>query len=174
MPFEKSVGAVVFRRPRTISRKTNVESKVRDKEKSKILYLLIQHPGISGQEGGHWDFPKGHIEKGETWEDTLRREVKEETGITKLKIVPEFYTWIKYFYRAKGDEKNNRRISGKGINIFKIVTYYLAETSQKNVKLSFEHVDYVWLEYEKALKHITYRNSKKVLKEANGYLVSGI
>jgi bis(5'-nucleosidyl)-tetraphosphatase len=174
MPFEKSVGAVVFRRPCTISRKTNVESKVRGKEKNKILYLLIQHPGASSQEGGHWDFPKGHIEKGETWEDTLRREVKEETGITKLKIIPEFYTWIKYFYRAKGNEKDNRKISGKGINIFKIVTFYLAETSQKEVKLSFEHVDYIWLEYEKALELITYQKSKGVIKKANEYLVSGI
>ncbi|MFA5871335.1 MAG: NUDIX domain-containing protein [Parcubacteria group bacterium] len=158
MAFEKSVGAVVFR-----------------KEKNKILYLLIQHPGVSDdKEGGHWDFPKGHMEKGETWEDTLRREVEEETGITKLRITPGFYTWIRYFYRAKGTEKSRRRGSGKGINIFKIVTYYLAETAQKEVKLSFEHVDYAWLEYKQAIERITYQKSKKVLEKGHAFLLSNV
>jgi bis(5'-nucleosidyl)-tetraphosphatase len=152
MPIEKSVGAVVFRR-----------------EKNKILYLLIQHPENEGYHG-HWDFPKGHVEKGEAWEDTLRREVKEETGIRKLEIIPDFYTWYKYFYRARGNEKKERKISKKGINIFKIVTIYLVEAKEKKVKLSFEHISFAWLEYKEALKRITYENPRKALKEANVYL----
>lgn len=154
MPFEKSVGAVVFRR-----------------EKKKIKYLLLQHPK-SGIYRGHWDFPKGHIEKGESWQETLKREVKEETGITKIKIIPGFSTWVKYFYRARGEEEKERRKKGKGVNIFKIVTYYLAETSQKKVKLSFEHKNYAWLEYKEALERITFKNSKEVLKKANLHLIS--
>lgn len=154
MPFEKSVGAVVFRR-----------------EYGKIKYLIIQHPK-SGIYRGHWDFPKGHIEKGEGWQETLRREVKEETGITKLKIIPDFYTWIKYFfYRARGREKKERRKQRKGINIFKIVTYYLVETRQKKIKLSYEHKGYAWLEYKDALRRITFENTKKVLRKAHKFLV---
>jgi len=156
MPFEKSVGAVVFRR-----------------EKGKIKYLLLQHPR-SGIYRGHWDFPKGHIEKGESWEDTLRREVKEETGITKLQIIPGFSAWIKYFYRAKEREKKEREEAGKGMNIFKIVTYYLAETKSKKVKLSFEHINYEWLGYREALERITYKGAKKVLEKANRYLAGNI
>ncbi|HBB36965.1 MAG: hypothetical protein UX02_C0002G0175 [Candidatus Moranbacteria bacterium GW2011_GWC1_45_18] len=154
MPFEKSVGAVVFRR-----------------EKNKILYLLIQHPKSDGFQG-HWDFPKGHIEKGETWEDALRREVKEETGITKFEIIPGFYTWYKYFYRAKGNEKKERKASNRGINIFKIVTAYLAKTEEKEVRLSFEHVNFSWLEYKESLKRITYKNSRNAFKEANRFLLN--
>lgn len=30
---------------------------------------------------GHWTFPKGHVEEGETEEDAARREVAEETGV---------------------------------------------------------------------------------------------
>jgi len=153
MPFEKSVGAVVFRR-----------------EKNKIFFLLIQHPK-SGIYRGHWDFPKGHIEKGETWEDTLRREVKEETGISKLKIIPDFYTWYNYFYRARGHEKKERQKKEKGINIFKIVTYYIAETKQKKVKLSFEHRDFAWLEYKEALKRITHQKARNVLMKANRFIL---
>ena len=35
--------------------------------------LLIKH------NKGHWDFPKGHMEEGETEKQTAVREVKEET-----------------------------------------------------------------------------------------------
>ncbi len=155
MPFEKSVGAVVFRR-----------------EGNKILYLLIQHPGKdkNDKQGGHWDLPKGHIEKGESWEETLKREVKEETGISRLKIIPGFSTWIKYFYRAKGDEEKRRRKSKTGVNVFKIVTFYLAETKGKKVKLSYEHINYAWLEYKQAVERITYKQTENVLERANEYL----
>jgi len=152
MPFEKSVGAVVFRR-----------------EKKKILYLLIRHPENDGY-SGHWDFSKGHIEKGETKEEALRREIKEETGIEKMKIIPGFSEWYQYFYRAKNEERERRKSQKKGINIFKIVTIFLAETTEKRVKLSFEHVDYEWLEYEKARDLITYKRARKVFEKANKFL----
>ncbi|MDZ4384915.1 MAG: NUDIX domain-containing protein, partial [Candidatus Moranbacteria bacterium] len=62
--FEKSVGAVVFRKKETGGKE----------------FLLLHYPS------GHWDFPKGHIESGETEEGTLRREVEEETGLKDLKL----------------------------------------------------------------------------------------
>jgi bis(5'-nucleosidyl)-tetraphosphatase len=152
MPFEKSVGAVVFRR-----------------EKKKILYLALRHPD-SKRKLQYWNFPKGHIEKGETWEDTLRREIWEEAGIENLEIIPDFYVWNRYFYRAVGKEREKRQKSKIGINIFKIVTYYLAETKSKEIKLSHEHVDYKWLEYKKAFDLLTYKQTKKVLEKANKFL----
>ena len=44
--------------------------------------LLIKH------NGGHTSFPKGHVEEGETYEETALRETKEETGI-EAKIISE-------------------------------------------------------------------------------------
>jgi len=155
MAFEKSIGAVVFRR-----------------ERKKILYLLLRHPLDSKEE--YWNFPKGHMEKGETWEDTLRREVKEETEIKSLKIIPDFYVSNRYFYRAKGEEKKNRKKTKKGLNIFKIVTYFLIETKTKKVELSREHTQYKWLEYKKAYELITFNSTKKVLKKRNEFLASHI
>ena len=135
MAMEKSAGGVIF-----------------CKEKGKIYYLLLHY------EMGHWGFSKGHIEKGESLEDTVRREVKEETGLEDIRIIEGFKEWIKYFFKLK--EKN----------IFKIVTYLLAETKQKEVKISWEHTGYKWLTYEEAVKQLTFENTKEVLKKADDFL----
>ena len=55
-------------------------------------------------------------------------------------------------------------------NIFKIVTFLLAETKTKEVKVSFEHLGYEWLSYEEAFKKLTFKNAKEILKKANDYL----
>ena len=158
MPFEKSAGAVVFRRE--LRGKTNLP---RGKN-NKICYLLLHYPGASHRaEKDYWDFPKGHIEKGETELETVKREVKEETGLDDLKFVEGFKEWIKYFFKRNypGQKKEN---------VFKIVTYLLAETSQKKVKISFEHIGYEWLTFDEALKRLTFKNSKEILKKADKFL----
>ena len=38
--------------------------------------LMVKH-----RAGGHWAFPKGHVERGETEQQTACREVMEETGV---------------------------------------------------------------------------------------------
>jgi len=140
MAFEKSAGAVVFRR-----------------ENNKIFYLLLHY------QSGHWGFPKGHIEKGESIEETAKREIEEETGIKDIKFIKGFKQWIKYFFKRNypGQKKEN---------VFKIVTYLLAETSQKKVKISFEHIGYEWLTFDEALKRLTFKNSKEILKKADKFL----
>ena len=135
MPLEKSAGAVIFY-----------------KSDKKIEYLLLHY------QAGHWDFPKGNIEKGEKLEETVKREVKEETGIEDVKFTPGFKESIKYFYRLKGK------------NIFKIVTFFLAETKTKKVKISWEHIGYKWLPHEEALEQLTFKNAKEILKKANHFL----
>ncbi len=135
MPVENSAGAVIFR-----------------KEGDKFFYLLLHY------QSGHWDFPKGNIEKGEKLQDTVKREVKEETRIDDVKFVPDFKEIIKYFYRLKGKV------------IFKTVVFYLTETKTKDVKISWEHIGYKWLPYDQALEQITFKNAKETLKRANDFL----
>ncbi len=136
MPFEKSAGAIVFWR-----------------KKGEIYYLLLHY------EMGHWEFAKGNIEKGETLEDTVKREVKEESGIENIKFVDGFKEHIKYFYKLKGK------------NIFKIVTFFLTEAKSPKVKLSWEHKGFKWLPYQKAIEQLTFKNSKEILKKANEFLI---
>jgi len=145
--YEKSVGAVVF-----------------IKEGNNIKFLLLHYLS------GHWDFPKGHIENGESNEETLMREVNEETGIKDIKIIPGFDEKIGYYYEAKRDEREKRTKKGLPVKVKKEVGYYLAEVFSKDVELSKEHTEYEWLNYEDALKRVTYTKSKRVLESANNFL----
>lgn len=125
-----------------------------DERTKKPKYLLL-HYGA-----GHWDFVKGHIEGSETEKETLLREAKEESGLTDLKLISGFRHKISYFYKKDGK------------TVAKDVIFLLAKTAaaEKDVKLSFEHSDYVWLGFAAAMKKVTYNSSKEVLKKAQKFL----
>jgi hypothetical protein len=52
------------------------------------------------------------------------------------------------------------------------VVFYLVESKTKDVKLSYEHDDYRWVIYEKALETVTFRGGKEILIRANKYLIN--
>jgi len=134
MKIEKSAGAVVF---------------IKEKEP---VYLLLQY------EAKHWDFPKGNIEKGETDQETIKREIEEETGIKDIEIIKDFKEKIQYYFKFEGELIN------------KTVIFYLAKTETKEVKLSFEHIGSIWLPYDEAMEKLTFKNAKEILKAANEFL----
>lgn len=111
---------------------------------------------------GHWDFPKGNKEKGESDIDTALREITEETGIIDVTFLEGFKKEIFYKYK-----RNNQLMSKK-------VVYFLAKANSTDVRLSSEHLDFVWEQYEDALKRITYKNSKEILTEAYNFLINSL
>jgi len=123
-------------------------------ENSEIMYLILNY------NYGHWDFPKGNMELGETEIDTVFREVSEETGIVDLQIINGFRQQISYKYRKKSKLVN------------KAVIYYLAETKSKKVVLSFEHVNFEWQTFEKALQKLSFEYSKRLLRMAKEFLLT--
>lgn len=134
--FEISVGIFLFR-----------------EEKGQILWLMLHYPA------GHWDFVKGHIEKNEKIEETIRREVFEETGIKNFKIYPNFQKSITYWF-------NNEKYTGRKEWIYKKVIFLLGETTEKSIQLSPEHIEGKWLTTEEALKTITFPNTRKIFLQA--------
>ena len=115
-------------------------------------YLLLNYPT------GHWDFIKGGMEDGENPRQTSIREAKEETGITDIEFIDGYEEKIEYFFRA-----NNH-------DIHKKVIFFLAKTNSINVKLSHEHINFIWLDYENALKKLSYDNAVNLLKKSEQFL----
>ena len=158
MPREKSAGAIIFRMEPS-------SAKASEGQRNGVPHYLLLHYPAMNRKGGHWEFAKGHIEEGEDYERTVKREVAEETGLKDIKIIPGFKEHIKYFFR----EKHKRK--GKQAWIFKLVTFFIAETKTKDIKLSPEHINFLWLPFEDAYKKITYKNSKELLKKVNNYIL---
>lgn len=112
--------------------------------------ILLLHYG-----NGHWDFPKGNIEVNETQIQAAVRELEEETGINRFRLVPGFKETLVYNYKKKSAQ------------VAKTVTFYLGITTISKVVLSSEHIGYVWLTYQESVKILTYDNAKKLLTQAN-------
>jgi 8-oxo-dGTP diphosphatase len=76
-----------------------------------LLYLRDNKPGIPFPD--HWDLIGGHVEEGETPEQALVREVKEELGISLTE-----YKFYKLFECVEGDAYENIKYIYSGrINI---------------------------------------------------------
>jgi 8-oxo-dGTP pyrophosphatase MutT (NUDIX family) len=122
------------------------------RENSKILFLLLNYPS------GHWDFVKGKMEIGETTHQTAVRETQEETGITDIVFLDNFEEWIKYNFQYHGELVNKK------------VVFFLAETKTEQVLISYEHLDYTWVNYETAMEKTTFENAKSILTKAKTLL----
>jgi bis(5'-nucleosidyl)-tetraphosphatase len=115
-------------------------------------YLLLHY------EAGHWDFVKGNVEPNESEKETVTRELQEETGIVDARFIDDFREKIDYFYRRQGT------------TIHKEVIFFIIETHTETVKLSFEHVGYIWLNYKDAMEKLTFKNAKDILQKAHKVL----
>lgn len=146
--WEVSVGSVLFRTAPDGTRE----------------YLILQYPS------GHFDFPKGHMEAGETEEETLRRETEEETGIRDIQVYPERVS-IRYFYEARGNEYDRRVREKRGTWIFKIVHFYPAQAlPTAEAAISHEHIGSLWLPFDRAVEKVTFENAKRILRGTEEYL----
>jgi 8-oxo-dGTP pyrophosphatase MutT (NUDIX family) len=141
MPKEKSAGAIIYR-----------------VEQGTPVYLLLHYPFSGKSTKEYWDLPKGHMEKGETEEDTVRREVQEETGLADINFFDGFREEIHYWFQWQGK------------TISKNVVFFLAETKQDAIVISEEHIGFRWLPYAEALQQLTYENAKGTLTKAHNTL----
>ena len=134
MAQEKSCGALVYR----------------DREGVKEL-LLIKH-----RSGGHWSFPKGHVEGAESEVQTALREVKEETGLDVV-LRRNFRHCVEYFPRP---------------HVRKQVVYFLGHPAgDDTVHRQEEEVsEYRWSPLEEAYDLVTFRNDKNLIWAARRYL----
>lgn len=115
--------------------------------------LLLQYPQ------GHWSFPKGHVEQGDTnHHETASRELKEETGIKSVEIDTTWESRTEYTFRKKGRKTTKQ------------VYWYIASTDEVEVELSEEHNSYLWLNYADAESMLTFDQEKELLRSAVNHM----
>lgn len=129
MTHEKSCGAIVYR-----------------KHHGNIEILLIKHIN-----SGHWSFPKGHVEDGETETETAKREILEETGVDVI-IDPTFRETVQYFPRKDAQ---------------KVVVYFIAKAKNYDfVPQEDEIAEIKWVDIGHATSVLTYENDKSIVNKA--------
>lgn len=110
-----------------------------------------------GEDKHNWDFPKGHLEPGESDKEGALRETKEETGLD-VTFLNGFFEEIEYTYTWEGQP------------VHKTVAIFLAEASTAIVTVSHEHTGFEWMSFPVAIKKAPYSNQRMVLKKAQEFL----
>lgn len=134
MYFEKSCGAVVYR-----------------KFHGNIEILLIKHIN-----SGHWSFPKGHMEDGESEAETALREIKEETGIDVI-LDTTFRETVSY--SPKRDTQ-------------KVVVYFLGRARSFDIKPQAGEIAKIrWVDIGHAASVLTYDNDRQIISNARNIIM---
>ncbi|MEA5010908.1 MAG: NUDIX domain-containing protein [Angelakisella sp.] len=129
MKKEKSCGALVFR-----------------KTEGSYDLVLLRH-----KFGGHWSFPKGHVEQGENERQTALREVKEETGLS-IRLLEGFRESVEYFPKP---------------GVKKQVVYFLGKALGEVLVPQEEEISELkWVGIEQASDMVTFANDKRLIRLA--------
>ena len=133
---EVSAGGIVFRR-----------------SDDGVRFLLIR------DSYRNWGFPKGHLEAEESPDEAATREVREETGLTRLTLVAPVDV-IDWHFRFRG------RV------VHKVCHFYLIEAAGGHPRpLRKEGITACrWFDFEKASLLVSYENARTVLARARAML----
>jgi 8-oxo-dGTP pyrophosphatase MutT (NUDIX family) len=131
--METSAGGIVVRR-----------------DGGRTLYLLIR------DSYDNWGFPKGHVESDERPGEAAMREVREETGLSDVRLLGAIHT-VDWYFRFRG------RL------IHKVCHFYLMETEHTQTAPQQEEgiTACRWEEYADALRLVSYENARDVLQRAH-------
>ncbi len=130
MIHEKSCGAVVFTR----------EHGIRE-------FVIVK--------SNYYGLPKGHVENGETEQETALREIKEETGID-AKIIPGFRETVNY-----------RLPNGRS----KEVVFFVAEYENQKIIVNRRELKKILvLPFNRAVNRLTYADTRAVMADADSWI----
>lgn len=114
---------------------------------SKNQIVLVNHSK------GNWNFPKGHVEKGETLEEAAKREIAEETGITNLELIRPIGQYTRFRIGADGTTEIQDEL--------KTMHFFLFKSDQAKLKPTDPiHPEAKWIDINKVSTYL--KNPKDI------------
>jgi ADP-ribose pyrophosphatase YjhB (NUDIX family) len=118
---------------------------VRNNPNKQIILTIFTHINGLG-------FAKGHVEKGETYEQTTIREVAEETGLTELEIVKKIG-----IISREATERD-------GTPVLKDIHMFLMKTKNPDIHKGAEE-KYGWFELDEAISQMAIKEDRDFLEK---------
>ncbi len=115
--------------------------------------FLIQHA-----KSRYWGFPKGHGETGETPQEAALRELKEETNLEVTYYLQKEPLEEQYCFRIEGRQ------------VFKKVSYYVAEVTGEVILQANEVQNGMWVKFSEAMDKVTHSEGKAILTQVEKIL----
>lgn len=116
--------------------------------------LVLRRSGTDVRRPHQCDLPGGELEANEDLLEGMRREIKEETGLTVRDVRPIYsFSEIKTWHNDGEDFTSN---------IVRII--YVAKAESTDVVLSYEHEEHFWLPIEEAIVKYDYPVHQKILQ----------
>src|SRR5438270_12568363 len=110
---------------------------------------------ISTQAGRRWQLPKGHIEEGETPEQTAVREVREETGVTSRVVAP--LPGVEYWFVERGAHRIHKQVD------YFLLDYVSGDTADFDAR---EVSGAEWFSWDEGLTRLSFENERRVVEKA--------
>ncbi len=119
-------------------------------EKGEVLILREASSYEEGTNVGRWQIPGGRINPGEHFEDGLKREVREETGLDVVEVLFPIY-------------HGEWRPTIKDVPTQIIALYMVCRTKATDTKLSEEHDEARWIQPQSVTQYDMVAPEDKVI-----------
>ena len=108
---------------------------------------------VVNQQGRSWSLPKGHIEDGESKQESAKREINEESGIDQLQFITELGSYQRYKIALDG---------GDDLSEQKTITIFLFKANQAELKPKDpENPEARWVKVDEVANLLTHRKDKE-------------
>ena len=108
---------------------------------------------VVSQHGTSWSLPKGHLEEGESPLEAARREIREESGVSRLELVRPLGSYSRYRLGADGAEDSSE---------LKTIHLFLFRTDESDLApLDSDNPEARWVERERVAGLLTHAKDRE-------------